>query len=358
MRILYGVVGEGMGHAIRSKVVLDRLTQEHDVQVMVSNRAYEFLRRHFENVNRIWGLTLAFEDNELQKRLTALENVGGALSGLPENIAAYFDLLRKFKPEVVISDFESWTYLYGKAFGLPIIDIDNMQVINRCQHEPALLAGHEAEFQLAKAFVKSKLPFCSHYVISTFFYPPIRKDRTTLVPPILRPEILAARANVRRGEHLLVYQTADTDTKLPEVLAASGIECRIYGLRRHLTEEVVEGNLRYRPFSEAGFIEDLATSLGVLAGGGFTLMSEAVYLRKPLLSVPLAGQFEQGLNALYLEKLGYGHAAQAFTLEAIRRFVDAIPACEAALAGYDQYGNERVFQVLDELLDRAGAGLL
>lgn len=39
-------------------------------------------------------------------------------------------------------------------------------------------------------------------------------------------------------------------------------------------------------------------------------MSEAVHLGKPVFSVPIEGQFEQVLNALYLEHLGYGmHAA-------------------------------------------------
>lgn len=358
MRILYGVVGEGMGHAVRSKVILDRLVQHHDVQVMVSNRAYEFLKARYQGVNRIWGLTMAYEDNEVQKRLTALENVAGALSGLPENVAAWFDLVRRFDPEVVISDFESWTYLFGKAYGLPVIDVDNMQIINRCEHEPALIEGYAKEFALSKAIVKSKLPFCAHYVVSTFFRPPLRKERTTLVPPILREEILQARARVRRGEHLLVYQTSDVNQALPELLQQTGLECRVYGLRRGLTEEVVEGNLRYRPFSEDGFIEDLATARGVVAGGGFTLMGEAVYLRKPMLTVPIAGQFEQILNGLYLEKLGYGVHAPALTGQVLRDFIDRIPACEQALASYDQDGNEELFSTLDGLLDQAAAGLL
>jgi hypothetical protein len=36
-------------------------------------------------------------------------------TGIPKNIAAYFELIDDFRPEVVISDFESWTYLYAKA---------------------------------------------------------------------------------------------------------------------------------------------------------------------------------------------------------------------------------------------------
>ena len=40
MRILYGVVGEGMGHAMRSRVVLEHLVGlGHDVEIMASGRA-------------------------------------------------------------------------------------------------------------------------------------------------------------------------------------------------------------------------------------------------------------------------------------------------------------------------------
>ena len=38
-------------------------------------------------------------------------------------------------------------------------------------------------------------------------------------------------------------------------------------------------------------------------------MGEAVYLHKPMLAVPLARQFEQVLNARYLEHEGYGRCA-------------------------------------------------
>ena len=45
MRILYGVVGEGMGHAMRSGVILDHLTKNHDVQVVASGRAHDYLAK-------------------------------------------------------------------------------------------------------------------------------------------------------------------------------------------------------------------------------------------------------------------------------------------------------------------------
>ena len=84
----------------------------------------------------------------------------------------------------------------------------------------------------------------------------MRKKRTTLVPSILRPEILAAQPE--RGEHLLVYGRI-SETAIA-ALEASGVACLVYGARDGLTEDVQEGTLRYRPFANEAFIDDLRTA--------------------------------------------------------------------------------------------------
>jgi uncharacterized protein (TIGR00661 family) len=356
MRVLYGVVGEGMGHAIRSRVVLEHLlAQDHEVEVMASGRAVDFLSKHFPSVNRIHGLHMVSDENRVRRGKTLWSNVVKGAAGLPQNIGAYFELIERFDPETVISDFESWTHLYAKTHGLPIFSVDNMQIINRCKHGKEVLEGEKTNFRIARTFVKGKLPFCDHYFITTFFFPKVRKKRTSLHPPILRPEILAAERS--DGEHLLVYQTVEGHGRLAEVLAATGVECRIYGMRRGITEEQVEGNLRYRPFSEAGFVHDLATARAVMAGGGFTLMGEAVYLHKPMLSVPLENQFEQTLNARYLQAEGYGMAAQEIDADVLRAFLKRVDKFKKALGRYTQDGNRQILGAIDEHLDRAAAGL-
>jgi uncharacterized protein (TIGR00661 family) len=360
MRILYGVVGEGMGHAMRSRVILEHLVaQGHEIEIMASARAVDFLQKRFgaeSDVHRIHGLHIVYEDNRVRKGQTLFQNVLGGTTAIPKQIASYFTLVKDFSPEVVISDFESWTYFYAKAHGLPILSVDNQQIINRCAIDEDVIEGHRAEYEVTKAFVKSKLPFCDHYLVTTFFRPKVRKDRTTLFPPILRPEILAAKPT--RGEHLLVYQTAEGGGTLADTLEKSGLPCLVYGMRRGITEEQVEGNLRYRPFSEAGFIADLASARGVIAGGGFTLMGEAVYLRKPMLSVPVRGQFEQVLNGRYLQKLGYGRFAETLDdPKTVFDFIAALDECQANLAGYTQDGNREILKAVDEHLDRAAAGV-
>lgn len=355
MRILYGVVGEGMGHAIRSRVLIDHLTRSHEVQVVVSGRAHDYLYERVGprlKVDRIWGLTIVYEDNQVRNFKTLLRNVKQAVTGgWPKNIRTYFRVAREFAPDVVITDFETWSYLFARNHLLPVISVDNMQVINRCRHPPELLAARRRDFELARAVVKMKVPGCYRYLITSFFQAMIRKARTSIHPPVLRPEIL--QADTEQGDHLLIYQTSESHTRLPEVLRQTGLECRVYGFRRDLSEEQVDGNLRYRPFSNQGFIDDLRTARAVVAGGGFTLMGEAVYLHKPMLAVPIRKQFEQVLNARYLEYEGYGMCTEELAAGSLGAFLERLEEYRANLASYHQDGNRDMLESLDQAL--AGA---
>ncbi|MFK7998286.1 MAG: MJ1255/VC2487 family glycosyltransferase [Polyangiales bacterium] len=357
MKILYGVTGEGMGHAIRSKVVLDFLLREgHEVEIIASNRAASFLAEHFSEVHKIHGLHIVAEENRVRKGKTLWSNVREGIKNLPKQIDAYFNIIEDFKPGAVISDFESFSYLYARTHDVPVFSIDNQQVLNRCEIPPEVLEGERRDFEIVKAFVKAKLPFCDHYFIATFFEPPIRKKRTTLHAPILRPSILEATPT--NGEHLLVYQTVGENTPLIEALSKLDRDVHIYGMRRDSKEDQREGNLVYRPFGEQSFIDDLASAHAVIASAGFTLMGECVFLGKPLLAVPLEGQFEQVFNARYLTHLGYGAEAETLNDEVVQSFMAQVPKFRETLVGFAHDANQSLFDALNARLDEAAAGLL
>lgn len=48
-----------------------------------------------------------------------------------------------------------------------------------------------------------------------------------------------------------------------------------------------DGNLQFKNFNEDEFYRDLASCRAVITNGGFSLMTEALYLQKPILSVPV-----------------------------------------------------------------------
>jgi uncharacterized protein (TIGR00661 family) len=347
VRILYGAVGEGLGHATRSGVVAEHLIAEgHHVKMVASGRAYPYLTERLPDVEEIWGMSFALVDGQVDTWKSIVKNLRGGLHGVPADVRHGIEIARKFQPELVITDFDGFAYAVAKTARLPVISIGNIQMTARCTHDEAILHGVHLPYREARAFVRGKLPLAHRYLITTFFYPEIRAPRTTLVPPILRREIVDAQPE--QGEHILAYGRMAQSSI--DALEATGVPCHLYGARDGLEEDIVEGALTYKPFSNDGFVEDLRTCRGVVASAGFSLMSECVYLHKPMLAIPLAGQFEQIMNARYLERLGFGVAADAVDEAALERFLAHESEHVAALAAYEQDGNAVTFETVDRTI--------
>ncbi|HUU01940.1 MAG TPA: MJ1255/VC2487 family glycosyltransferase [Myxococcota bacterium] len=344
MKILYGVVGEGMGHATRSRVILDHLSPDHEIMIVASGKAEDYLKRHFPDVVEIEGLRISYEKGAVDRSATFWDLLTGLPGMVLHNVEKFVEVGLSFSPDLVISDFESFAYAFGLTHDIPVISIDNMQVINRCELTVDIPEKYSNDFLLAKSIIKSKLPGCRHYLITSFFFPPLRKKRTSLYPPILRREILEAEKS--QGEHVLVYQTSSSDEELISVLKQVDASFRVYGFRR---EEKI-GNVQLMDFSEQGFIADLASCRAVVANGGFSLMGEAVFLGKPYLAVPVRKQFEQVLNSLYLQKLGYGEFQEVITPENVTSFLGNSERYRSNLKKHTQDGNRMITEALDELL--------
>jgi uncharacterized protein (TIGR00661 family) len=343
MRVLYGVNGEGMGHATRSEVVIGSLLGRHDVRVVASGAALRHLTGRLPRVEEVFGPTFAMGEGEIQRWHTVLQNVRLARQEMPGTIRHWISVVDDWKPDVVISDFEPLSGVFARWTRTPLIAVDNINMIDRCRHDKEIIGQERDDFLLARAVTRSMVPGAVEYIVTTFFRPPIARRCTTLVPPIVRPEIASARCE--RGDHLVVYSSGDKD--LLDALRSTGMRSLVYGMRGGPEEPVVDGNLEFRPPSGGGFVEALRTARGVVAGGGFSLLSEAVYLGKPVLSVPLRGQFEQLMNARYLEREGYGVCAPHVTEAIMTDFIARLPDFETALGGYVQAGNAVTLRTIE-----------
>ena len=65
----------------------------------------------------------------------------------------------------MISDFESFGYLFAKVRRLPIISIDNMQIISRTKLNVPVASAGRSNHSLAKIIARANLPHSRQYAI-------------------------------------------------------------------------------------------------------------------------------------------------------------------------------------------------
>jgi uncharacterized protein (TIGR00661 family) len=282
----------------------------------------------------------------VENKVSVVKTFTGNLSRLSDGVRALREVRRRcfkdFAPDVVVTDFEPMTAYLASHYDLPLVTLDN-------QHRMRYMACPKAPHLAKDAFVtetviRAMVPRPDASLVTTFYFGETKNDRTFLFPPILRAEIRELEPET--GEHVLVYFTQPFDSFLARLRARPRETFRVYGYDRTGSD----GNLAFAPFSREGFLEDLRTAKAVVATAGFTLMTESLHLGKPYLALPMAGQFEQELNALMLEELGYGRNGRGATDETLGEFLDRLPEYAERLAGYESHDNARITARLDALL--------
>ena len=310
MRIAYGVMGYGRGHAMRTMSVLPALMADHEVTVFAGGDAYDVLAPLFPTV-RI--PTIGYRYNAR----------GGhsLLRTVRENVAPMSDLLfggdgmaqverecRNRGIELVISDSEAWTHRVAQRLGLPRISFDHVGIIAYCKpHFPPdlWLAGmRDAVGYRQLMGVPERILIASFYPAEGA-YPGVK-----VVGPMLRDIVKQQKA--RDGDYLLCYFNKGEHQYRPHVdRALRLLDCPVvvYGTPHRGQVD----NLHFRAPSNDGFVRDLAGCKAVLSTAGNQLIGEALHFGKPFLAVP-EDAFEQRLNAHMIERMGIGMQARLNTL--------------------------------------------
>jgi len=118
-----------------------------------------------------------------------------------------------------------------------------------------------------------------------------------------------------------VYQTSNSNEELIQLLKDNhDKEFIIYGF--HMDKR--EDNLLFRKFNEKQLYDDFKSANCVITNGGFSFITEALQLEKPVLSIPVNKQFEQILNAIYIDRLGYGEHHDNINQEILDNFLDNV----------------------------------
>jgi uncharacterized protein (TIGR00661 family) len=338
--ILYGVNGEGSGHSTRAKEIISHLQQQgHKLHVVSFDRGLRNLRESFP-VTEIFGLRLTYVNNRVRYKRTLASNLIKAPRAA-RSLKELSRLVDKNEIDLVITDFEPLCCHVGHRKRLPVIAIDNQHAITNTR--VSLPRGFRRDVAAVKVVTRMMTPHADAYLVLSFFPAPVKRRNTFVFPPVVRQEVLSTTPQA--GDHVLVYVTSPAK-ELAALL--SHVRCKFvaYGFGT----EGQEGNIVFKKPSMDGFLRDLAGAKAVIANAGFSLVSEALYLGKPYLAIPVKNQFEQTFNAYHIDKLGYGAWWKELGKEQIESFLFNLPFYSENISSYPREGNSAIMAKVDQLI--------
>lgn len=310
MRIAYGVMGYGRGHAMRTMSVLPALMAEHEVTVFAGADAYEVLAPRFPTV-RIPIIGYQYNAAGTQSVPKTIANNFSPMTDLLFGGEGMAQVEREFRErgiQLVISDSEAWTHRVAQKLDIPRISFDHVGIIAYCKpHFPPdlwALGMRDAWGYRALMGVPERI------LISSFYPAEPAYPQVKVIGPMLRDEVLAAQP--KEGDYLLAYFNKGEHQYLPHIDRALRLldqKVIVYGTKHRGQDE----NLEFRAPSVEGFVRDLAHCRAVLSTAGNQLIGEAIHFGKPVLAMPEKA-FEQRLNAHMIERMGVGMAGDLMRL--------------------------------------------
>lgn len=283
MKILYGVQGTGHGHISRARVVLPKLREYAEVDVLISG--YNFhMDLDGEIAYRARGISLTYDSKG------SVDFLNTALNLNPVKLVKDVQSTPVGEYDFVVNDFEPVTAWAAQSAGIPCIAIS---------HQASFMSHRvprpSKKSVMAEGVMKHFAPFstavASHYLRYDDF----------IEPPIIRKQI--KDLNPVQGDHITVYLPAFDHEGLCSVFNnIRQIEWHIFS--PNCQKEYQKGNVRVRPVSKETFLKSFESCLGVVSSTGFETTSESMYLGKKLLTIPIKNQYEQLSNAAAIEELG------------------------------------------------------
>ncbi len=346
-KIFYSVAGEGRGHATRVRTIVEELRQEHDVVLFAPHVAYEFLDDVYHDatdvtVRRIPGLQFCYNGRRVSYFRSIRESIP-YLQSLPRLVDSMEQMLKEERPDLIITDFEPALPRAAKRLGLPFLSFDHQHFLTAFDLSslpwPLWLKAQSIATSINLFYTGQR-----ETIISSFFSPGLRRGRenVTSVGVLLRRELQQVCPVDDR--HLLVYLRRFAPPKLMDALRRCGREVLIYGLG----EKPRDGNLYYHEVNETGFLDDLISCHALISNAGNQLVGEALSLRKPVLAIPEEGNFEQSVNAHFLDQSGYGigRDAASFTDEYLSDFLNRVPEYHERIEPQNVIGNDAALEAI------------
>lgn len=367
MKILMGTCGIGYGHSLRQGAVLNELIQRgHNLALFCFGNSLHYFRDQETTKVPVFEVRVPWvhcTPDGLDFRKMAADARNNRGYDIEINFQAMGNVIGYFggSPDLVISDYEPISAQLAYATCSPLVTSDQQSKF--MGYVFPSIGGYsriEECSRLSLFFPKADLRIaCSFYKVPHAKDP---KFSVKLIPAIIRPEISAIDPNslfsTCSGE-IVVYLSPYGPTRqtLDEICETLGqfaeeqfvIYCKDRPVNR------ISTNISFRTFDLVGFPNVISEAKAVITTAGHTLLSELLYLRKPIYTVPL-DTFDQHICVQIIEtnKLGMGRECISYDdlrvfLRNLELYTSKILRSDAILRDFD--GISHLMAVLREDFD-------
>lgn len=282
MKILYAFQGTGNGHASRALEIIPHLQRRGEVDVLVSGSQYE-IELPFNIKHKLHGLGFVFGKKGGIDLINTLKDLN------LKKVYKEIKMLPIKEYDLVINDFEpisAWACLFRNV---PIISLSNQNAL--LNEKNSAFKKFRLERLIIKYYAPAKNKFGFHF----------KTHSSSTFLPIIRKEI--RYRNITNKGHYTVYLPSYSDEKIVKVLSkVKDIKWQVFS--KKTKEHQFFHNITILPINDDAFIRSMASAKGVICGAGFATPTEALYLRKKLLVIPMKNQYEQQCNAVTLKEMG------------------------------------------------------
>ena len=282
MKILYAIQGTGNGHISRAREIVPLLQQYGELDLLVSGTQAEVslvqpLKYQYHGFSFVFG-TQGGVDKWATFKLMNLPQLWKDMHNLP---------LKQY--DLIINDFEpvsAWAC--------------------RLQKIPSVSLSHQCSFVSPNTPRPEKWNYAEwlfKYYSPTTYHIGFHFERYAdfIHTPVIRSEIRNLETS-NLGHYTVYLPAYDDKTLLKHLSKAKDVEWHIFSKRQKTPHR--EGNVQIFPVNNQAFNTSLASSAGLLTGGGFEGPAEALFLKKKVMMIPMTGQYEQRCNALSASRLG------------------------------------------------------
>jgi uncharacterized protein (TIGR00661 family) len=320
---MFTVQGEGRGHMTQA-IALQEILQRHNHQVVAlvagSNPTRSlppFFERAFAvPVRQIPSPGFSVKNGRQVSMLGSLLRVVPRLPAFRRSLSALAATIQEARPDLIINFLEPLLGLYNllRPHQIPVLAVGHQFMIEH----PRLVKspGYGAQRIGMKQYVRLTGARSARLALSFYAAPDIPEQGLFVCPPLLRRQLFELKPD-NAGGYLLVYLLnhgyAEDIVRWHLQRPEFPIHC-FYDKPGAPEEEQRDATLTFHRIHGEKFLRMMAACRGVACTAGFESVSEAAYLGKPLLMVPVENHFEQHLNACDAESAGLGLRDDRFRL--------------------------------------------